>query len=641
MQERREGPIAKGWRPVTDPSSGETYYWNPTTDEVTWKRPAPPRDPVGDASLTRGFSWLDDWMARESLELDVPWPAGVDASAGTGALIEHAWRCSTDVDRTLVAYRADGVACKSLRVDGVPVASTEWAVDAPGVTLRQFLDFKLEAASPGDWDPDFIGAELLDAFGSADRIGQPFAQLVRWRSRAVPPLFQRERLYVMVPSMRDDQSAAILVYLSVRSARYPVLAGHSRARCLAPSYDLATCLPGGGLRLRRLSTAVVGGCVPSCVDALLQPAGLAAAAQEGRRVRNALCPPEPGAGQRFDGGASLVEWARDVQWELDREREVQQAPPKERGGLAYSPELWVRHHTKAAAPPPPPALAEPVHPTSMAVGPDALELGWAKQYGAKDLKNKSRNKFALMQSERESKVSAKMQNVGHNGTDSWEMEAAIKAKLQTQGAKQTRYGGPMTGVKATVTKEDYMINESLKYQGHVRDVKTPDKSLYQGVAGKIPVDSYLLEDQRNATAILRATKVEGDQYTSLPAPKYGPDSFLAEAYRRATGIVSEAQTGIEEATIVRSPSPGVKTRSAISGLGRTLFSSTTAARPQPDDGPLYAPATPATPAPPLSPDALASPVDEGTAAAADAPPPAAPADAPPADVSAADAEMSA
>ena len=204
MQDSRTG-LAKGWRPVTDPQSGETYYWNPNTDEVTWKRPTPPRDLIGDASLARGFGWLDEWMAREQLELDVPWPQGIEPSAGVGALVEHAWRCSTDADKWPVTHRDGGVACKTVRVGGLPTGSTEWAVDVPGVTLQTFVEFKLEAANPGAWDLGFLGAELLDAIGTPDRIGQPFAQLVRWRTRSWP--CDRETLYLVVPSLRDDRSA--------------------------------------------------------------------------------------------------------------------------------------------------------------------------------------------------------------------------------------------------------------------------------------------------------------------------------------------------------------------------------------------------------------------------------------------------
>ena len=423
---------------------------------------------------------------------------------------------------------------------------------------------------------------------------------------------------------------ALIAYISVKSERFPVAPGFARGKCLAPSYHLATTLTGGGLRLRRLSHSVVGGWVPSLFDAIAKPTALAPAAEEALRFRDALVPEDADHTKSvIGGGASLVEWARDVQWDLDRERELEASPLKERpSALAYSPELWVREHTPANAPPPPPgAKGDPVHATNHAVGPDALELGWAKKYGP-SLKNKGRNKFALMHSEKETKASEKMQNVGHNGTDSWEMEAAIRAKAFTQGAKQTRYGGPFTGVKATVTKDDLMISEHLKYQTHVKDVKTPDKSLYQGVAAKIPVDAYLIEDQRNVKAIIRANKVEGDQNTSMPAPRYGPDSFLAEAYRKATGLVTAAQTGIEEATIVRSASPGVKSKLALSGLGRTLFSS---ARPVPEDGPLHAPEGPS----PQTPERQAATPSDGPLYASPDP------SASPPQLSAADAEMSA
>ena len=348
---------------------------------------------------------------------------------------------------------------------------------------------------------------------------------------------------------------------------------------------MATCLPGGGLRLRRLSTTLVGGCVPSCFDALVQPSGLASAAAEAMRMREALTP-EAGRSPGLNGGASLVEWARAVQLELDHERLAEAAPPKERG-LAYSPELWVRENRGPVGkpPPPPPSTAEPVHPTAAysSVGWDAKELDHVKK--TKDLKNKNRNKFALMESESESKASGKMQNVGHNGTDSWEMEAAMKAKHFTQGVKATPWTA-VHGVKGTVNEKDYMIAETLTYQKQVKDVRTPDKSLYQGIAAKIPVDAYLIEEQRNVKAIIRANRVEGDQNTAMPAPKYGPDNFLAEAYKNAAALISSAQAGIEESTIVRSTTPAVKSKHALAGLGRSLFGGS--AKPANGDGPLYA-----------------------------------------------------
>ena len=153
---------------------------------------------------------------------------------------------------------------------------------------------------------------------------------------------------MVVPSLRDDHSAALLACISVRSERYPVASGHARGLTLAPSFDLATCLPGGGLRLRRLQTLRLGGWVPSCVDLVVNPTTIVAAAGEGRRVRVALAPDDTSSAPIYNGGASLVEWAREVQWEIDREREAEASPLKARG-VAHSPDSWLREATKKAA----------------------------------------------------------------------------------------------------------------------------------------------------------------------------------------------------------------------------------------------------------------------------------------------------
>ena len=65
----------------------------------------------------------------------------------------------------------DGVAIKSAHMDGLPVPSTEWGMDAPCATLKQYIDFHLQARSAVG-DPDFLGVDMLGSFGSADRIGQ-------------------------------------------------------------------------------------------------------------------------------------------------------------------------------------------------------------------------------------------------------------------------------------------------------------------------------------------------------------------------------------------------------------------------------------------------------------------------------------
>ena len=62
------------------------------------------------------------------------------------------------------------------------------------------------------------------------------------------PLQDRELLYICVPSELDGR--VMIAYLSVCGASHPVTSGHSRARNLMPSFDLATPMSEGGLRIR-------------------------------------------------------------------------------------------------------------------------------------------------------------------------------------------------------------------------------------------------------------------------------------------------------------------------------------------------------------------------------------------------------
>ena len=44
-----DGPLPPDWEATTDPSSGNTYYYNTKTNAVSWERPRPPAlaEPLG------------------------------------------------------------------------------------------------------------------------------------------------------------------------------------------------------------------------------------------------------------------------------------------------------------------------------------------------------------------------------------------------------------------------------------------------------------------------------------------------------------------------------------------------------------------------------------------------------------------
>jgi hypothetical protein len=52
----RNAPLPANWEAVADPSTHKTYYWNKSTNETTWERPAAdPSAGVTDESLPPGW----------------------------------------------------------------------------------------------------------------------------------------------------------------------------------------------------------------------------------------------------------------------------------------------------------------------------------------------------------------------------------------------------------------------------------------------------------------------------------------------------------------------------------------------------------------------------------------------------------
>ena len=247
--------------------------------------------------------WLAEWLSSLELEVDVPFPEGVEPSGGVEALLRYAWDCSRESGRTFSTLHKSSTAEITVRhgwKPALPVFSVEWEQRVEGATRDAFLDMNLRsmAEQAAEWDTTFLGAEYLADHGQpteSDRILQ-FARLVRWRFRAAP-LQDREMLYCVVPyagpdRVGDDDVAdgpLMLVYISVQGPRFPVAAGYSRARNLVPSYDLCRATDERGLHIQHCMTTEIGGGVPYAAwNHVFKSAVLAQNFVEAAHVRDTL-----------------------------------------------------------------------------------------------------------------------------------------------------------------------------------------------------------------------------------------------------------------------------------------------------------------------------------------------------------------
>lgn len=148
---------------------------------------------------------------------------------------------------------------------------------------------------------------------------------------------------------------------------------------------------------------------------------------------------------------------------------------------------------------------------------DAYALTLAKQSPFKEIATKQRNRFNLM-SAPDSKASAKVNNVGHYGTDSWEFKGYTDSKLHTQGARKKDWVG--VAAKGAGMADQTMI-ETLKYQKHASAVGVPpraQKDNFMGKAAKIPVDERLLAEQRAMQeAISQSNQPQDTPFRGMPA----------------------------------------------------------------------------------------------------------------------------
>ena len=168
-----------------------------------------------------------------------------------------------------------------------------------------------------------------------------------------------------------------------------------------------------------------------------------------------------------------------------------------------------------------------------------------------------RNRFTLATSEKETKASEKIGDVGHKGLDAWELVDQMKAKQYTQGVKSTPWNA-VQGIKGTVDQENIHIKEALQAQRYAWDAKhtlnsSPNKAEYQGIKATIPVDSYQISQERAVHELLHAD-VSGASTTVLPAPHTGADDLMTAHFKVTGADVSAAKRPqYGESAIILSP----------------------------------------------------------------------------------------
>ena len=97
--------------------------------------------------------WLAEWLSSLELEVDVPFPEGVEPSGGVEALLRYAWDCSRESGRTFSTLHKSSTAEITVRhgwKPALPVFSVEWEQRVEGATRDAFLDalFFNHAATP-------------------------------------------------------------------------------------------------------------------------------------------------------------------------------------------------------------------------------------------------------------------------------------------------------------------------------------------------------------------------------------------------------------------------------------------------------------------------------------------------------------
>lgn len=161
----------------------------------------------------------------------------------------------------------------------------------------------------------------------------------------------------------------------------------------------------------------------------------------------------------------------------------------------------------------------------------------------------NRNRFTLM-SAPDSKATAKLSNVGHNGIDSWEMACTFNAKLHAPGAlKQAQ-----RGVKGTVDMKNYSIVNETKYQGNLTQAKLTDPVRHRGVAATMPPDHYLVAEYGRC----RAATVEANRFQAMPAPHVAPGDLMDVHQKSAQSAASASHRVKQHSGPVTTPAGGTR-----------------------------------------------------------------------------------
>jgi hypothetical protein len=120
-----DGPLAPGWTPHTDASTGHLYFWNAATHETTWARPI---SPAVDSAGGGGGGSTDDGEAMAVANVSSPLygDAAATEAAATEAARAHASRALAKMN----ARNRHSVELTDM--SGMPDLGDDWDNDAAG-----------------------------------------------------------------------------------------------------------------------------------------------------------------------------------------------------------------------------------------------------------------------------------------------------------------------------------------------------------------------------------------------------------------------------------------------------------------------------------------------------------------------------
>jgi hypothetical protein len=180
---------------------------------------------------------------------------------------------------------------------------------------------------------------------------------------------------------------------------------------------------------------------------------------------------------------------------------------------------------------------------------DSMELVRAKNSPFKA--QKPRNRFNLM-SAPDSKVSAKLDNVGHFDLNALETQTNMQSKKHTLGA----YNKPYQGVKGTSAATDLYIAEPLKYQKNMSAVAVKNTKDYQGIKATIPVNDRLLTEYKTQQTAI----AESNMPPVLPFPTLDEEDFFAQHLKSSQALANDAHRVHPHLGDVAVPGQGIDVR---------------------------------------------------------------------------------